>query len=150
MIGDLTKAQMEQVLRKEIHGHLACHSKKDLYLVPIAYAYRDGAIYSHTYEGKKVRMMRKNPKVCFQVDAMSDLRTWKSVILTGHFEELTGKEASKTINILSHRLQKLLDRGEYALSFVTSGTSHLSRRNGRKVVLYRIRIDAMTGRFERS
>ena len=39
-------------------------------------------------EGKKIEMMRKNPEVCFQVDAIADLLNWESVICWGKFEEI--------------------------------------------------------------
>ena len=36
--------------------------------------------------------MRANPNVCFEVDAMSNMANWQSVILFGTFHELKGKK----------------------------------------------------------
>lgn len=38
---------------------------------------------------KKIEMMRKNPKVCFEVDDIKNIFSWKSVIAWGTFEEIT-------------------------------------------------------------
>jgi nitroimidazol reductase NimA-like FMN-containing flavoprotein (pyridoxamine 5'-phosphate oxidase superfamily) len=37
-------------------------------------------------------MMRINSSVCFEVDEIVDQYNWKSVILNGHFEEVTDNE----------------------------------------------------------
>ena len=61
-------------------GRIGCYADNEIYVVPITYAYQDGFIYAHSKEGKKVQMMRQNPKVCFQVDAMENMTNWRSVI----------------------------------------------------------------------
>jgi len=73
MIGDLDKYEIEKVLRQQIIGRLACHANDKTYIVPISYAYDGIYIYGHTYEGMKIRMMRENPKVCFEVEIMENM-----------------------------------------------------------------------------
>jgi len=39
------------------------------YVVPLNYGYRDGCLYLHcAKEGKKMDMIRANPRVCFEMD----------------------------------------------------------------------------------
>ena len=39
------------------------------YVVPLCFAYQDGALYVHSaLKGRKVDLMQKNPRVCFEVD----------------------------------------------------------------------------------
>ena len=45
-------------------------------------------------------IMRKNPNVCFEVESMSNMANWQSVILNGTFHELKGNEAEKTRDYL--------------------------------------------------
>ena len=59
MIGDLTRAEMERLLRTEAVGHLACCPNGRPYVVPIGYAYYDGCIYAHSGLGLKVEAMRQ-------------------------------------------------------------------------------------------
>ncbi len=53
-------------------------------------------VYGHTMEGMKINMMRKNPRVCFEVDVMQNMANWKSVIAWGEFEELSSEPGRKT------------------------------------------------------
>ncbi len=39
------------------------------YVVPLNFGYRDGCLYLHcAKEGKKMEMIRANPRVCFEID----------------------------------------------------------------------------------
>ena len=80
MFGSLDKQQIEQVLHHQLVGRIGCHDNGLTYVVPISYAYDGNFIYGHTSEGMKIRIMRKNPNVCFQVDEMENMGNWKSVI----------------------------------------------------------------------
>src|SRR5579864_8874055 len=91
MIAPLPDSEIERLLSEEFVGRLACSADGRPYVVPIAYAYHDGYIYSHTTEGLKVRMMRRNRNVCFEVDRVQDEFNWRSVVAWGTFEELRGE-----------------------------------------------------------
>jgi uncharacterized protein len=52
--------------------------------VPVTYAFHRGDIYGHSGVGMKVRMMRANPHVCFEVDRVVSQSNWQSVIAWGH------------------------------------------------------------------
>ncbi|MBV8245037.1 MAG: pyridoxamine 5'-phosphate oxidase family protein [Candidatus Eremiobacteraeota bacterium] len=145
MLGILPDREIERVLREQFVGRIGCHADGRTYVVPIAYAYADGCIYGHTVDGLKLRMMRKNPHVCFEVDCVDDPMTWQSVIAWGTFEQLHGDAAS-------HAMQTLL------VKFLP-GKTHLTDRglqNDRpgvgdgEAIVYRIRLTERTGRFERS
>src|SRR5690348_6972714 len=61
----LSEAQIEEVLRSEVIGRIGCYADGKIYVAPIAYVYDGEAIYAHTGEGLKLRMLRTNPQVCF-------------------------------------------------------------------------------------
>lgn len=131
------------------HGHIACHADGETYCVPVFYAYEGDYLYGHTYDGKKIDMLRKNPRVCVLVHTLKSLWNWESVVVQGDFEECTGKNATHAIKLLSERLHACARKSEYRLDVVSSENSHYSRRDNRRVTLYRIRIRSMTGRFEK-
>ena len=110
MIGDLTEAEIEEVLKNGSRGHLGCAVGDDLYVVPIFYVYHDGQVFGHTYEGKKIDMMRKNSSVCLQVDAVENLWEWQSVIGWGEYEELSGKDATHALALLAEHLNRDLEK----------------------------------------
>jgi nitroimidazol reductase NimA-like FMN-containing flavoprotein (pyridoxamine 5'-phosphate oxidase superfamily) len=149
MFGKLNTTEIEEVLKHQVIGRVACHADDITYIVPISYAYDGEYIYGHTYEGMKTSMMRKNPKICFQADKMENMANWQSVIAWGEFEELKLPELRRLA------LQKLSDR---MLPLITSETVHLSPHwpflpddaGSIKGIVFRIRLKEKTGRFEKS
>ena len=63
MLGELTGIQIDEVLRSNFIGHLGCHDYEETYVVPITYVYNGDSIICHSAPGKKIDMMRSNPKV---------------------------------------------------------------------------------------
>ncbi len=88
MLGELNKEQVEQVLKTEVIGRIGIYADKKIYVVPVTYAYDGTYIYGHSKDGMKIKMMRKNPQICFEVDVMQNMSNWQSVISWGEFEEL--------------------------------------------------------------
>lgn len=148
MFGKLSDSQVNEVLNANIVGRIGCHADGTIYVVPISYVHVNGVVYCHTREGMKVDMMRKNPEVCFEVDELTSMANWRSVIAWGKFEELD-EEKSR-----NEGLQYLLQR---VLPVVSSETTHLSTNwpfvpsnlNEIKGIVFRIRLERTTGRFER-
>ncbi len=73
MFGNLNKDEIEEVLKHHLIGRIGCYAFDTTYIVPISYGYDGESIYCHTYEGLKITMMRKNPRVCFEVDTMENM-----------------------------------------------------------------------------
>src|SRR6186997_1042159 len=105
MLGELNRSQIDEILGSQAVGRIGCHSAGRTYVVPVTYVY-DGAshVYFHSKEGLKIRMMRANPSVCFEVDVVFDLANWQSVIGWGRFEELTGEAATNGLELVMKRL----------------------------------------------
>jgi uncharacterized protein len=150
MIKELFLTDIEVLLSNQIVGRIGCHYENEIYVVPISYAYVDNTIYCHSFEGRKMEIMRKNPKVCFQVDEMKDMANWKSVIAWGDFEELIDKkERNKALRILLQRPLPLISSitthlGE-AWPFTSPTEEELNRIPG---IVFRIFIKEKTGKLE--
>ncbi len=89
MLGALDQTQIDNLLKEQVTGRIACHADGITYIVPINYVYNAPYIYCHSSNGKKIEMMRKNPEVCFEVDDIQSIFRWKSVVAWGQFEEVT-------------------------------------------------------------
>jgi uncharacterized protein len=107
MLGTLNAAQIDQVLRSEVVGHLGCHGDGKIYVVPISYTYDGEYIYGHSADGMKLRMMRAHPQVCFQVDHIDNLANWVSVIAWGVFEEVADEDAKSAMRLFLDRMEPL-------------------------------------------
>jgi uncharacterized protein len=149
MLGILTREQCEQVLIGELVGRIGCTAAGKVYIIPVTFVFHDKFIYAHSKEGMKIRMMRKNPKVCFEVESRESMRDWRSVILWGRYNELKSlSEQKKAMKILNdHLLPFLLSESLRPVGYVDA-PREVERE--RKPVIYRISIDEITGRFEKS
>lgn len=141
MLGELTPDEVEKVLQDGAIGRIGCISDGRPYVVPVCYAYDAGCIYGHSVEGMKLRALRENPLVCFEVEAVEDLSNWRSVIAWGTAEELTGAAADRGMQLLIERVLPLLAPG--------AASSHPSPQGKHLVAsVYRIQLQDSTGRFE--
>ncbi len=87
-------ADIEAVLESARVCRIAMVDKDFPYIVPINFGYKDGALFLHSApEGRKIDLIKNNPKVCFEVDELISLKKaklacewgaqYKSVIGTG-------------------------------------------------------------------
>jgi uncharacterized protein len=105
-------------------------------------------IYGHTKVGLKVRMMRQNPRICFEVDAIENLANWQSVIIQGTFEELTGEESQNARRMLLNRMTPLLV-SEMSMSDDSPGIHQPITASPLALITFRINILEKTGRYEK-
>ncbi len=146
MVGILTDKQIDHVLSSQIVGRLGTSVGDKIYIVPVSYVYHDGYIYARAKEGMKVEMMRQNPKVCFQVDAIDNMANWRSVIAWGEYEELDDiVQQNEGAAIMSDRF------APYAMSSTVAPSTHIkSGEKGLRAVVFRIKVTEKTGRYEKS
>lgn len=142
MLGDLNKKEMIDLLESQVIGRLGCSLDGETYIVPINFVYRDNAIYAHSGKGKKIEMMRLNPKVCFQVDEIKDTFRWKSAILWGNFVELHGEERQQAMQGIIHRIMPLTDRPSEEPSHGIPSEEHSN------IIVYKIDLTEATGKYE--
>ena len=128
--------EIEELLRTALVGRIACcgHSLSGddgrPYVVPLAYGYDGQAVYAHSGPGRKIRLMRSQPLVSFEVDRAEASDRWRSVIAEGVYEELTDP---------SDRARALI---------IIYPPPAIAPTLGAETVVYRIRLTAKSGRFE--
>ena len=131
---ELTRTEIDRLLEEQLVGRIGCHADGATYVVPVIYAYDGECVHVASIEGRKVRMMRANPAVCFEVDEYAGPGRWRSAILDGVYEEVTGAEKDASLALLAAR-------------FAGGGTG--ARRpdtQERPTVCFRIRVREATGR----
>ena len=148
MLGQLNEKQAEELLRQQVIGRLACHYRGETYIVPLNYVYKDGLIYVHSGPGKKIDMMRKNPKVCFEVEEIENIFQWRCAIAWGTFEEITDEdEKQQARQLLTHRFMPLVSNPQHHASHgIAANEFDIDTRIN--PIVYKIRIKKVTGRFE--
>jgi len=148
MLGELNEEQIEHVLTTNVIGRIGCFADEKIYVVPVAYLYDDGCLLGHTLRGMKTRMLKKNPKCCFEVDCMVDMGNWQSVIAWGTFEELEGDEEKNALQKLLRKLMPMMT-GQNNQPAQELEQLHKLEALHLKATVYRIKIEEKTGRFEK-
>jgi nitroimidazol reductase NimA-like FMN-containing flavoprotein (pyridoxamine 5'-phosphate oxidase superfamily) len=114
------------------------------YIVPVCFGYMDHTIYLHSaMAGKKILMLEKNPRCCFEVDQYDSIirserpcdwgMRYRSVIGFGRASFIKDAEEKKTgLNCIMHHYG--------------SEVHYFSEDDIRNVCVIRIDIDSMTGK----
>ena len=90
-IHDLTTDECQAILEKTNLGRLACARANQPYIVPV-FLYLDAggsSLYSFSTAGQKIDWMRENPKVCVEVEDISDKDHWTTVLVFGRYDEIS-------------------------------------------------------------
>lgn len=108
MIRELSPAEARELLSTGRIARLGCIAEGSPYVVPVNYVFDGDTIYVHSLPGRKVMAMRADPRVCLQVDHIEHEWSWRSVLVTGRYEELTNRqERSCALSRLLGRFPKL-------------------------------------------
>jgi nitroimidazol reductase NimA-like FMN-containing flavoprotein (pyridoxamine 5'-phosphate oxidase superfamily) len=133
---ELSRGEIDDFLRGQRIARLGCHAGGETYVVPLIYAYEDGAVVAVTTEGRKTAMLRENPRVCIEVDEydVDGRGSWRSVIAYGIYDELAGEAIEPALTLLRERFSR------------TAGRAAEPRPLGPDVVVIRISLDEISGR----
>lgn len=150
MLGKLKEDQIESLLQQQVTGRIGCYADGENYVVPVNYVYKNGCIYGHSAVGKKIKMLRKNPQVCFQVDEIENITNWKSVVAWGVYEEIKDREEMQGAmqEIIRHIMPSIIDPNGHPSHGITENESDIG--SSVDLVLYKICLNKKTGRFEQS
>lgn len=87
---ELSSDEVELVLEKERVVRISFSADGDSYVVPVFFAWHEGALCGLTTPGRKTRMGERNPVVGFQVDSTVTTGPWEwaSVVGQGMFEQV--------------------------------------------------------------
>ena len=138
-VEDMAPADMHALLERESFGHLGCARDGRPYVVPMNYAYDGKELYFFTTEGMKTQFIQSNPQVCLQVEEITDSTHWRSVMLIGKAEQLTGNEDMQ-------RAMKLITDRNPSLTPAISATQLDTWGRAVDIALYRINPELIDGR----
>jgi hypothetical protein len=138
-VEDMTPAEMHALLQRQSFGHLGCSREGRPYVVPMHYAYDGKELYFFTTEGMKTQFIEVNPKVCLQVEEVTDSAHWRSVMVIGQAERLTN--AAET----ERAMQMIVERNP-SLTPAISATQLDAIGRAVDIALYRIKPEVIDGR----
>jgi uncharacterized protein len=143
LIHDLSPAACREVLSRMHLGRLACARFNQPYIVPFSFAYssEEDRLYSFATHGQKIDWMRENPRVCVEIDDISDERHWTTVVVFGRYHEIERSDPDSPAQ--QHALTLFKQRSEWWLPAIgkrEGGAEHV------EPIIYWVSIDSITGR----
>ena len=141
LIKDMTAEQCRQLLTHSSFGNLGCSRNDQPYVVPIYFAYEPDHLYGFSTSGKKIEWMRANPRVCVEVVEVVSHFQWKSVIVTGRYEEFPDIPEYRDERV---QAQKALEKRYLWWQAAFAADERHSKKGS--PVFYCIHIEDMSGR----
>lgn len=137
---ELTREEIEQLLRSQRIVRVAFSANGHLYLLPLGYVWLDDALHLMTSAGRKTVMAAANRRVAFQLDDSAEhgMIGWSSVTGEGEWEIVDAHIAQAKIGAL------LLARFPELLSWATRET--IQKGSSAALLFARIKPLWMTGR----
>ncbi|MGH2609954.1 MAG: pyridoxamine 5'-phosphate oxidase family protein [Tepidiformaceae bacterium] len=136
---DLTEPEMHSVLSSQRVIRVAFDDGSERFIVPMFYAWHEGALFGLTTPGRKSRMGEANPRVAFQVDSSAQTGEfeWQSVSGEGTWEILRAEADMAFVPLLQARLA---DSPPWAVQLLMERFQTLGR------LAWRITPTSMSGR----
>ena len=133
---ELSPDEIDAFLREQRVARIGCRGADEVYVVPVIYGYDGSALVAVTTEGKKIGLLRAEPRVCVEVDEydLDGRGSWRSVIAYGRYDELAGAAVEPALTLLRARFAG------------TSGRAAEPRPLGPNVVVVQITFDDISGR----
>lgn len=108
-MNSISSQKIQEFLRAESRGYIGFYDGIMSNIIPVNFIRRDSrSLYAYTRFRKKLRMLKKNPDLCMEIDLCSPGR-WSSLTLWGRYEELVNKSERE---IVYKRFLEMGDPGE--------------------------------------
>ena len=82
---ELSHDEIETVLLRNKVGRIAFSFHDRVDIQPIHYIYERGWLYGRTSEGDKTSTLKQNQWIAFEVDEVTDIFDWRSIVIHGSF-----------------------------------------------------------------
>lgn len=141
------KVIIEEIFRENSVGRLGTAVEGNPYIVPMNFAYLSDKIYLHTHkDGKKIRDIQKNPRVCFEVDTGEIITGEKPCEFSWNYKSAIAYGKAEIVESLEERIKALkLISDKYAFGKSKLITPDLVEKFSQLWII-RIDVDQMTGK----
>ena len=136
---NLTRPEMEALLRRHNVGRIAFTDGRRVDIEPISYVYDDGALYGRAAPGTRMKALRGQPWVAFEVDEIRSHSDWESVVVKGTVYLVEPLQAMP----MREQYEKALHVIRSAMPDALTEQDPMPSRT----IVFRLHIDEMEGRF---
>ncbi|MBF0303142.1 MAG: pyridoxamine 5'-phosphate oxidase family protein [Desulfamplus sp.] len=139
------QSEIEAVIRKSAVCRLGLSDGDIPYIVPLCFGYKDNSIYLHSaLKGKKIDILQKNQKVCFEFDADIEVKEAERACDWGmQFKSVIGFGKAVFIEDINDKITAL----NIIMKQYSDRTFEFTDNAARGVTVIRIDIQSMTGKI---
>lgn len=138
------KKDIEDIIKRASVCRIGLSMDGEPYVFPVNYGYQNGNLYFHSaQQGQKIDMIKKNPRVCFQMDTDTEIIPadiacdwsikYRSVIGFGKAEFLKSPEQKRLAlkTIMSHYSSQDFTFDDESLDSVCVICIHIEKMTGK-------------------
>lgn len=135
--------EIEGVIKKATVCRLGLVDKDEAYIVPVNFGYERNAIYFHSaVEGRKVELIKRNNKVCFEIEADVGIEKTDKSNCSVKYRSVIGKGRAYILESNEEKLRGL----KSIMRQCTGGEYSFSEERLDSVVVVEIKIENITGK----
>jgi len=140
VIQEMTEQECRAMLAGTNLARLACAHNNQPYIIPIHVDLAGDFLYCYATLGQKIEWMRQNPLVCLEAENIRTHGEWASLVVFGHYEELPLTPEYEEPRMVAERLF-----ARHPVWWEPAAVP-LAAHDQRARIVFRIRLDRMTGR----
>lgn len=147
MFKNLEEKEIEFILENNYIGYLGYIDLGKPYVVPITYFFEKeiNALICYSGDGHKMSAMKKNSAVSLQVAEIDTVTNWKSVLVHGTFEQLSGTDARAYLHEFASGVKSVIqEKDEKKVNFISEFSSKVHHDDIPTVFI--IKIEQLTGK----
>ena len=151
VIKNLKIQECLEILSNNFIGRLGYISDQSPNIVPITYFHdtEEKSIIGYSAEGHKIEAMRRNGLVALQVDEITSIQEWRSILIHGTYIELEGVSAAHHLHRFAQGVQNtIVKNGGVTPKFIQDFSSRLQGKS--LPIVYRISIAEISGKYRNS
>jgi len=136
--------EIESILYNAVICRIGLAVEDEPYIIPLSFGYEDKVIYLHSaLEGKKISMLKENPRCCFEVDQCDNIVRGERPCAWGmRYRSVIGFGRACFVEDCEEKKKGL----SCIMRHYSDETYRFSDEDIRNVCVIRIDIDSMTGK----
>ena len=135
---------IEAIIKKALICRLGLSDGENPYIVPLSFGYKDKTLYFHSAAtGKKIDIIRKNPRVCFEFDINSAIIKAKDACNWGmKYQSVIGYGKAVLLQNTDEKREAL----KIIMSQYSDEQYHFIDKKIQKTAVIKVEIEDMTDR----
>jgi nitroimidazol reductase NimA-like FMN-containing flavoprotein (pyridoxamine 5'-phosphate oxidase superfamily) len=136
--------EIELIIEKSTVCRLAMADDNGPYIVPLCFGFRNNTLYFHSAaDGKKLRILKKNPRVCFEFDGDCEVRAGVKACDFGmRYRSVIGFGTAAFVEAAAAKREAL----DIIMKHYAEGAFDYPDASVNRISVFKVEIETMTGK----